>query len=76
MVATTERVESEGYDRKDLTLPGRQDELVRAVAAANPNTVVVVNSGSPVELPWREDVAAVLLGWFPGQEGARPSPTC
>lgn len=69
VVATTERVESEGYDRKDLTLPGRQDELVRAVAAANPNTVVVVNSGSPVELPWLEDVAAVLLGWFPGQEG-------
>lgn len=69
VVATTERVESEGYDRKDLALPGRQDELVRAVAAANPSTVVVVNSGSPVELPWREDVAAVLLGWFPGQEG-------
>ncbi|WP_020116124.1 glycoside hydrolase family 3 protein [Streptomyces canus] len=69
VVATTERVESEGYDRRDLTLPGRQDELVRAVAAANPNTVVIVNSGSPVELPWREDVAAVLLGWFPGQEG-------
>ncbi|MGX1370346.1 beta-glucosidase [Streptomyces canus] len=69
VVATTERVESEGYDRRDLTLPGRQDELVRAVAAANPRTVVVVNSGSPVELPWREDVAAVLLGWFPGQEG-------
>ncbi|MDQ0910895.1 beta-glucosidase [Streptomyces canus] len=69
VVATTERVESEGYDRKDLALPGRQDELVRAVAAANPNTVVVVNSGSPVELPWREDVAAVLFSWFPGQEG-------
>lgn len=69
VVATTERVESEGFDRADLTLPGRQDDLVRAVAAANPNTVVVVNSGSPVELPWREDVAAVLLTWFPGQEG-------
>ncbi|MEU5953726.1 glycoside hydrolase family 3 C-terminal domain-containing protein [Streptomyces sp. NPDC047525] len=69
VVATTERVESEGFDRQDLRLPGRQDELVRAVAAANPRTVVVVNSGSPVELPWREDVAAVLLGWFPGQEG-------
>ncbi|MFC8091074.1 beta-glucosidase [Streptomyces sp. NPDC057301] len=68
VVATTDRVESEGFDRTDLTLPGRQDDLVRAVAAANPNTVVVVNSGSPVELPWREDVAAVLLGWFPGQE--------
>ena len=69
VVATTERVESEGFDRRDLTLPGRQDDLVRAVAAANPNTVVVVNSGSPVEMPWREDVAAVLLSWFPGQEG-------
>ncbi|MEU7386243.1 beta-glucosidase H [Streptomyces tanashiensis] len=69
VVATTERVESEGFDRKDLALPGRQDDLVRAVAAANPNTVVVVNAGSPVELPWREDVAAILLSWFPGQEG-------
>ncbi|MFI5679414.1 beta-glucosidase [Streptomyces cellulosae] len=69
VVATTERVESEGYDRTDLVLPGRQDDLVRAVAAANPNTVVVVNSGSPVELPWRDQVAAVLLSWFPGQEG-------
>ncbi|WP_037647938.1 glycoside hydrolase family 3 protein [Streptomyces flavidovirens] len=69
VVATTERVESEGFDRMDLRLPGRQDDLVRAVAAANPNTVVVVNSGSPVEMPWREDVAAVLLSWFPGQEG-------
>ncbi|MHC0434123.1 beta-glucosidase family protein [Streptomyces sp. O3] len=69
VVATTERVESEGFDRADLRLPGRQDDLVRAVAAVNPNTVVVVNAGSPVELPWREDVAAVLLSWFPGQEG-------
>uniref|UniRef100_A0AAU3HVL4 Glycoside hydrolase family 3 C-terminal domain-containing protein n=1 Tax=Streptomyces sp. NBC_01393 TaxID=2903851 RepID=A0AAU3HVL4_9ACTN len=69
VVATTDRVESEGFDRADLRLPGRQDELVHAVAAANPNTVVVVNSGSPVELPWRDEVAAVLLGWFPGQEG-------
>ncbi|MFG2617869.1 glycoside hydrolase family 3 protein [Streptomyces sp. NPDC048507] len=69
VVATTDRVESEGYDRRDLTLPGRQDDLVRAVAAVNPNTVVVVNAGSPVEMPWREEVAAVLLTWFPGQEG-------
>ncbi|MEU6671439.1 glycoside hydrolase family 3 C-terminal domain-containing protein [Streptomyces sp. NPDC046727] len=69
MVATTDRVESEGFDRTDLRLPGRQDDLVRAVAAANPHTVVVVNSGSPVELPWRDEVAAVLLTWFPGQEG-------
>ncbi|MGW1795455.1 beta-glucosidase [Streptomyces sp. NPDC001984] len=69
VVATTERVESEGFDRTDLRLPGHQDALVHAVAAANPRTVVVVNSGSPVELPWRDEVAAVLLSWFPGQEG-------
>ncbi|MDX3849691.1 glycoside hydrolase family 3 protein [Streptomyces sp. AK02-01A] len=69
VVATTEAVESEGFDRENLRLPGRQDDLVRAVAAVNPNTVVVVNTGSPVELPWRDDVAAVLLSWFPGQEG-------
>ncbi|MFI0709673.1 beta-glucosidase [Streptomyces inhibens] len=68
VVATTEEVESEGFDRRDLRLPGRQDELVTRVAAANPYTVVVVNSGSPVELPWREQVSAVLLSWFPGQE--------
>ncbi|MGP3973831.1 beta-glucosidase [Streptomyces sp. 8N114] len=68
VIATTEEVESEGFDRGDLRLPGRQDELVSRVAAANPRTVVVVNSGSPVELPWREEVPAVLLSWFPGQE--------
>jgi beta-glucosidase len=68
VVATTERVESEGFDRADLRLPGRQDELVARVAAVNPRTVVVVNAGAPVELPWRDDVAAILLTWFPGQE--------
>ena len=68
VVGTTEEVESEGFDRTTLALPGRQDELVRRVAAANPRTVVVVNAGSPVELPWADDVAAVLLAWFPGQE--------
>ncbi|WP_433590767.1 beta-glucosidase family protein [Nocardia sp. CA-145437] len=68
VVGTTEQIESEGFDRTTLRLPGRQDDLVAAVAAANPRTVVVVNSGSPVEMPWRDDVAAVLLTWFPGQE--------
>ncbi|WP_326944788.1 glycoside hydrolase family 3 C-terminal domain-containing protein [Amycolatopsis sp. NBC_01307] len=69
VVGTTAEVESEGFDRTSLALPGRQDELVTRVARANPNTVVVVNAGSPVELPWRDDVAAVLLTWFPGQAG-------
>jgi beta-glucosidase len=67
-VGTTEEVESEGFDRASLSLPGRQDELVRRVAAANPNTIVVVNSGAPVLMPWVQDVAGVLIVWFPGQE--------
>jgi beta-glucosidase len=68
VVGTTERVESEGYDRRTLALPDGQDELVRAVVAANPRTVVVVNSGGPVLMPWRDDVGALLLTWFGGQE--------
>ena len=68
VVGTTEEVESEGFDRTSLALPGRQDELVRRVAAANPRTIVVVNAGAPVLLPWADEVAAVLLAWFPGQE--------
>lgn len=68
VVGTNAAIESEGFDRKDLNLPGFQNELVEAVAAVNPRTVVVVNSGSPVVMPWLEKVNAVLLGWFGGQE--------
>ena len=68
VVGTTADVESEGFDRTTLALPGRQDELVRQVIAANPRTVVVVNSGAPVLLPWAGEAAAVLLSWFGGQE--------
>lgn len=68
VVGTNSKVESEGFDRDSLALPGRQDDLVRAVLAANPRTVVVVNAGSPVLLPWRDEVRAVLLSWFGGQE--------
>jgi beta-glucosidase len=68
VVGTNEEVESEGFDRTSLALPGRQDDLVRAVAAANPRTVVVVNAGAPVLLPWLDEAAAVLVSWFPGQE--------
>ena len=68
VVGTTEEVESEGFDRTRLALPGRQDELVARVASVNPRTVVVVNAGAPMLLPWADDVAAVLLAWFPGQE--------
>ncbi|MEU4192078.1 glycoside hydrolase family 3 C-terminal domain-containing protein [Kribbella sp. NPDC026611] len=68
VVGTNSKVESEGHDRTTLALPGHQDALVRAVAAANPRTVVVVNAGSPVLLPWRDEVAAVLITYFGGQE--------
>ncbi|BDZ41459.1 glycosyl hydrolase [Paraoerskovia sediminicola] len=69
VVGTTEEVESEGYDRPSLALPGNQDELVRRVLDANPRTVVVVNAGAPVLLPWLDDAATVVWGWLPGQEG-------
>jgi beta-glucosidase len=68
VVGTTAAIESEGFDRRDLALPGAQDELVRRVAAANPRTIAVVNAGAPVVLPWRDQVGAVLLTWFGGQE--------
>lgn len=60
--------ESEGRDRSTMTLPGDQDDLIDAVATANPNTVVVLNAGAPVSMPWVDRVAAVLVAWFPGQE--------
>lgn len=67
-VGTSSEDEAEGFDRRSLALPGRQDELVHAVAAVNPNTVVVVNVGAPVLLPWRDEVGAIVLPWFGGQE--------
>ena len=68
IVGTDDDWETEGEDRTSLTLPGDQDDLVAAVAAANPNTVVVVNTGSPITMPWLDDVPAVAQLWFPGQE--------
>ena len=60
--------ESEGFDRADLRLPEEQDRLVAAVAAVQPDTLVVLASGSPVELPWLDDVRAVVQAWYAGQE--------
>ncbi|MDM7855268.1 beta-d-glucosidase [Cellulomonas alba] len=70
VVGTNEEIESEGYDRTSLALPGTQDELVRAVLAANPRTVVVVNAGAPVVLPWLDEAPTVLWSWLGGQEWA------
>jgi beta-glucosidase len=71
VVGTTEHLESEGFDRADVSLPGDQDALVAAVIEANPHTIVVVNAGAPVIMPWLTDAAAVILTWFPGQEFGR-----
>ncbi|WP_037675872.1 beta-glucosidase [Streptomyces griseus] len=68
VVGTNEEVESEGWDRTGLDLPGHQNELVRKVIAANPRTIVVVNAGAPVLLPWADEAPALLWAWLPGQE--------
>jgi beta-glucosidase len=60
--------ESEGHDQPSLALSGDQDQLVQAVAAANPHTIVVVKSGNPVLMPWLNQVPAVLEAWYPGEE--------
>ncbi len=60
--------ETEGHDRSDMRLPGQQDALAAAVLAANPNAVVVLNVGAPVDMPWLHAARAVLAPWFPGQE--------
>ncbi len=60
---------TEGMDVPDLSLPNGQNELIRAVAAANPRTVVVLETGGPVEMPWLGKVAAVLEAWYSGQRG-------
>ena len=60
--------EREAHDLKSISLPGRQNALIRSVAAANPNTVVVLNTGGPVLMPWLSRVKGVLEAWYPGQE--------
>ena len=68
VVGTSSEWETESHDRSSFQLPGAQDELVRRVASVNPRTVVVVNAGSAVDLPWADDVGAVLQCWFGGHE--------
>jgi len=68
LVGTNQGIETEGRDRRTLSLAGRQDELVAKVSEVNPHTVVVVISGAPVAMPWRHGVSAVLLAPFGGQE--------
>ena len=69
VVGLAEEIESEGLDRADLALPGSHNELVNRVADANPNTVVVLVAGAPVEMPWLPKVKAVLNLHLAGQAG-------
>jgi beta-glucosidase len=68
VVGSNSEWESEGGDRDSIELPNGQDELVERVRAANPDTVVVLNCGAPMTLPWLDDVPATVLAWYPGQE--------
>ncbi|MGB6451840.1 MAG: glycoside hydrolase family 3 C-terminal domain-containing protein, partial [Steroidobacteraceae bacterium] len=68
-VGSSPSTETEGRDRQSLELEGRQNELVEAVLAANPRTVVVLNTGSPRLLPWVDEAPAILEGWLAGEEG-------
>jgi beta-glucosidase len=67
VVVVSDDTESEATDRPSLSLPSAQDELISAVAAANPRTVVVLDAGAPVAMPWLSSVAGVLDAWYPGQ---------
>ena len=69
IVGSGAATEGEGYDRGHINLPGEQDRLVASVAAANPKTVVVVNSGGPMTMPWKDTTPAILQMWLPGQAG-------
>ncbi len=65
------RVEGEGFDLPDFSLPWGQDAVIDAVASANPNTIVVLETGNPVSMPWRDKVKAIVQAWYPGQAGGR-----
>jgi beta-glucosidase len=64
----TDEWESEGFDRPDMELPGDQVKLIEKVVAANPNTIVVLNTGSPITMNWLNKVPAVVQAWYTGQE--------
>ncbi|MGH2882959.1 MAG: glycoside hydrolase family 3 C-terminal domain-containing protein, partial [Solirubrobacteraceae bacterium] len=67
VVVVSDDTESEATDRLSLNLPSAQDELISAVAAANPHTVVVVDAGAPIVMPWLNQVSSVLDAWYPCQ---------
>src|SRR5258706_1917179 len=70
-IVFTDQYISESGDAPSLSLPGRQDELIAAVAAANPRTIVVLITGNPVTMPWIDHVAGVMEAWYPGMGGGQ-----
>jgi beta-glucosidase len=65
------KIDSEGFDDPELSLPWGQDAVIDAVADANPNTIVVLETGNPVLMPWRDKVKAIVEAWYPGQAGGQ-----
>jgi beta-glucosidase len=70
LVGSSSTTEGEGYDRTSLDLPGEQNRLVEAITAANPRTVVVVNAGAAMTMPWHDKAPAILDMWLPGEGGS------
>lgn len=66
VVGTTSAIETEGADRTTTALPGAQNELVTRMLEANPDTIIVVNSGAVADMPWADDAVTILYTWFPG----------
>jgi len=64
------RFEGEGYDLPDMSLPDGQDALFDAVLSANPNSIVILQTGNPVAMPWRDKAKAIIQAWYQGQSGA------
>ena len=69
VVGSSDNYESEGEDRPSMKLTGKQDELIESILKVNQNTIVIMNTGSPIEMPWVNQSPAILQVWLPGQEG-------
>ena len=65
------RMEGEGFDSPNLALPWGQDAVIQAVASVNPNTIVMLETGNPVTMPWKDSVKAIIQAWYPGQAGGQ-----
>jgi beta-glucosidase len=71
-IVVANKFDGEGFDSPDLSLPYGQDAQIDAVASANPNTAVVLQTGNPVAMPWRNKVKAIVQAWYAGQAGGQP----